>query len=97
MPTHPWNDDPDSLENFEEFEDDPEGPQECDLSDDEREADRYDDEPCPHCGEEVSELAERCPHCGHWIARGAVGVPRAPVVIVIAILLVLLLLFLILR
>lgn len=98
MPTRSWNDDPDSFENFEEFEEDPEAPQECDLTDDESEDDRYDVEPCPHCGEDVSELAERCPHCGHWITRGAaVASPRASLAFVIAILLVLLLLFLVLR
>lgn len=25
--------------------------------------------PCPHCGAEVYEEAERCPHCGAYIVR----------------------------
>jgi len=45
--------------------DDPEGPQACDLDD------AATDElvPCPHCGREISELAEQCPHCGDWIVQ----------------------------
>lgn len=55
----PWRDD---------CEDDLEAPQEADLRDPD------DDEtttlPCPHCGGEVAELADRCPNCGDWIVQG---------------------------
>ena len=50
---------------------DPEGPSEDDLAED-------DDEetatvPCPHCGADVYEWAERCPRCGDWIVPGVAG------------------------
>ena len=48
--------------------DDPDGPQECDLvghDDDDTET-----EPCPNCGEEIAEYAERCPYCGEWVVTG---------------------------
>ena len=53
----------DSL-NEETLED--EGPQETDLRDlsDEGEVDTV---PCPICGAEVYEDAQRCPHCGGYI------------------------------
>ena len=71
--------------------DDDEGPDEYD----------YDDEvsetcPCPECGAEVYEDAERCPHCGAyitfatgpwsgrpswWIVLGIVGVACAVLVL----------------
>lgn len=54
-----------------EERDDDEGPQECDLADDD------DDDPtvpCSNCRREVSELAERCPYCGEWLVAG----PAAP-------------------
>jgi len=65
--------------------DDDEGPQECDLTDDE---DEYDVEPCPSCGRDISELSEQCPYCGEWIERGG-GSPtrRGPLVVALAILL----------
>ena len=25
--------------------------------------------PCPHCGRDVYEAAERCPHCGSYLSR----------------------------
>jgi hypothetical protein len=25
--------------------------------------------PCPHCGEDVYEDAERCPHCEHYLSE----------------------------
>ncbi|MCK4342774.1 MAG: hypothetical protein KAY37_13735 [Phycisphaerae bacterium] len=52
--------------------DDPEGPQECDLIDDD------DDEtpavPCPNCRRPVPDFADRCPYCGEWIVQST-GVP----------------------
>ena len=36
--------------------------------------------PCPSCGEDVYEDADRCPHCGDWVPPGrrpaAANVPR---------------------
>ncbi len=29
--------------------------------------------PCPSCGQEVFEDAERCPYCGDWITPGSAG------------------------
>ena len=56
----------------EDWEDDPDAPQDGDL-------DAEDDETptvaCPNCGQSVAEIAERCPHCGDWIVVGA-GRPR---------------------
>jgi hypothetical protein len=69
------------------LDEDPEGPLESDLegaSDD----DEYDRLPCPHCGQEVSELAQQCPHCGDWIVLdGSAGSKRKPLLVAIAILL----------
>jgi hypothetical protein len=85
MTREPWNhdysDEPDG--------EDPEGPQERDL------AGSGEDEngvvPCPHCGREVSDLAERCPHCGDWIVIDAgTGSKRGFWIVAIAILLLLL-------
>ena len=86
MSREPWNDG--SPE--EPYGDDPEGPQPCDL-----EGSRDDDEcdvvPCPHCGGEISELAEQCPHCGDWIVPDAgAGSKRKPLIVAIAILLLIL-------
>lgn len=72
----------------EAFED-PEGPQACDLAGS-GDSDDYEVVPCPHCGREISELAEQCPHCGQWIVHGAAGGRgHRPLLIVIAILLLL--------
>jgi hypothetical protein len=83
MSQEPWDDDTPG----EPWDEDPEGPQACDL-----EGSGDDDEPelvpCPHCGQEVSELAQQCPHCGDWIIAGAGGDSRRrPLLVVIAILL----------
>ena len=45
---------------------DPDGPQPCDLHD----QDQTDTEPCPSCGRQIADLAERCPYCGDWVVRG---------------------------
>jgi hypothetical protein len=81
----PWrpDDDDDEL--------DPEGPQSIDLPGDE------DDEetptlPCPGCGAEVAELAERCPNCGTWIESRS-SAPRPWVIGTAAALLVALLIW----
>lgn len=71
---------------------DPEGPQACDLQ-------RHDDDdtvtvPCPHCGHDIAELAERCPHCGDWIIPGDARLStRGLVWAIVALLLVLTLLY----
>lgn len=54
----------------EDWEDDHDAPQECDLDDDDDDA----VVDCPNCGREVSELADRCPHCGDWIVHDAAAV-----------------------
>jgi hypothetical protein len=33
-------------------------------------------EPCPHCGEEIYEDAQRCPHCGQYVSQE--DSPRRP-------------------
>ncbi|MEP0848761.1 MAG: hypothetical protein HRF50_18300 [Phycisphaerae bacterium] len=58
MPTVDWEDD--------DREDDDEGPQECDLAEDDDDA----TVPCSSCRRDVSELAERCPYCGEWLVAG---------------------------
>ncbi len=73
-----------------DWSEDPEGPQACDLEGG-ADADEYEAVPCPHCGREISELAEQCPHCGDWIVQDA-GARRRPLWIVIAILLLILIL-----
>jgi rRNA maturation protein Nop10 len=82
-----WNDiDPDEPHG-ESPMDDREGPQPRDLGGSGN-ADEYDLVPCPHCGGEISELAEQCPHCGDWIVQDAgAGSRRSPLLIAIAILL----------
>ena len=86
MSREPWNDG--SPE--EPYGDDPEGPQPCDLEGG-RDDDEYDVVPCPHCGGEISELAEQCPHCGDWIVPDAgAGSKRNPLIVAIAILLLIL-------
>lgn len=51
----------------EEWDDDPEAPQERDLDDGDDETPTV---PCPHCGQPVADFAERCPSCGDWIIPG---------------------------
>ena len=86
-----WSDhdpyEPDELEPL----DDAEGPQPCDLAGS-TDSDADDVVPCPTCGREISELAERCPYCGDWIITRAGGRKRRPLWIAIAILLLILIL-----
>lgn len=46
---------------FDREDPDPEGPDEADLA-------RFggDTRPCPRCGGEIHDLADRCPNCGEW-------------------------------
>jgi hypothetical protein len=67
MPADDWPDSyPNDVSDEDELDEDAEGPQACDLSDD----DEHDMVPCPACGGGISELAERCPLCGEWIIAG---------------------------
>ena len=64
---------------------------ELDEAEDPDESDQDSDEesgtlPCPKCGEEVWEEAERCPHCGEHITPGAAANRKPWWVIVAAIL-----------
>ncbi len=52
---------------YDDWEEDPDAPQECDLDDEDDETLTV---PCPTCGRPVAEIAERCPHCGDWIVSG---------------------------
>lgn len=58
-------------------------------------ADDYGDEddeptiPCPYCGREIHEEAERCPECGTYISAEDSPPPRKPWWIVVGTLLVL--------
>ena len=55
---------------------------ELDETEDPDESDQDSDEdpsgtvPCPRCGEDVYEEAERCPNCGEYITAGAVSSSR---------------------
>ncbi len=75
--TAAWN------EPWDEELDDAEGPQECDLAGD---SEDYETVACPHCGAEISELAEQCPHCGDWITPGG-RARRSPWLVLLAVLL----------
>jgi hypothetical protein len=50
---------------YNEWEEDPEGPQACDLTDEDE--DETPTVPCPACGELVPDFVDRCPYCGQWI------------------------------
>ena len=64
---------------------DPEGPQSCDLDADDAETPTI---PCPNCGAEVPDMADRCPYCGDWIVQGGqTGVSARSVVFAAVVLL----------
>ena len=45
------------------------------------ESDELDDEPtipCPHCGAEIHEEAQRCPHCERYISEEDAPAARKP-------------------
>ena len=48
---------------------DPDAPQERDLTDDDE--DETPTVPCPHCRRPVPDFADRCPYCGDWIVPSA--------------------------
>jgi len=81
---------------YTEWEDDPEGPQDDDLTDDE------DGEtptvPCTHCRRDIPDFADRCPYCGAWVVQSAGATrPRPWIYVVVAVLLGAILLFWVLR
>jgi hypothetical protein len=47
-----------------EFDDHP-------LDSDLEDGDDWGEQPCPHCGASISELAQQCPACGDWITTGS--------------------------
>jgi hypothetical protein len=67
------------------WEDDRDAPQGRDLADDDE--DETPTVPCPSCGREVAEFADRCPHCGDWVVQGGDSRParRWPLIVVIVI------------
>jgi DNA-directed RNA polymerase subunit RPC12/RpoP len=70
---------------------DPDAPQERDLTDDEE--DETPTVPCPHCRREVPDFADRCPYCGEWIVQSS-GAPAGRsawfiLIVLIAVLLIL--------
>ena len=67
-----WQEDDDEL-------DETEDPDESDQDSDEESGTL----PCPHCGEDVWEEAERCPHCGEYITP-RIGPDRKPWWVIVA-------------
>lgn len=71
--------------------------EEDDLKDDEEpdefdpdDEDESDTRPCPLCGRDVYEDANRCPHCGEYIVPGEAERARRPWWVVVAAVLALL-------
>jgi len=50
-------------------QEDPEGPQKRDLVDEDEE--ETPTVPCPSCGRDVPDFADRCPYCGDWIVQAS--------------------------
>lgn len=44
--------------------------------------------PCPECGREIPDFADRCPYCGNWVLQGGAPPRRAwwivPIVLLVA-------------
>ena len=68
-----------------ELDEDPEGPQDIDLDDDDEETPT---DACPGCGREIAHDAQRCPYCREWITFGAPGSSRRNVAFVVVVILV---------
>ncbi len=64
--------------------DDPEAPQECDLVD--QDSDETDTVPCPRCGREIPDDADRCPYCTDWVVQGGDTSHRSVMYLVVAVL-----------
>jgi DNA-directed RNA polymerase subunit RPC12/RpoP len=62
-PDEPYWDSPEWDEN------DRDAPQARDLTDED--ADETPTVPCPHCGREIPDFADRCPYCGDWIVQSS--------------------------
>ncbi|MGD8451780.1 MAG: zinc ribbon domain-containing protein [Phycisphaerae bacterium] len=88
MPYDPTDDE------YEEDGYDPEEPDGADLDDD----DETVTVPCPHCGEEIPETADRCPYCGDWVVQGGEhgAVSRGPAYVVLLVACILLIVALLL-
>jgi predicted RNA-binding Zn-ribbon protein involved in translation (DUF1610 family) len=56
---------------------------------DENDDDAADTLPCPNCGREIYDEAQRCPHCGQYIAAGERASAHPPWVVITAVLCVL--------
>ena len=50
-------------------EDDRDAPQDADLTDEDE--DETPTVPCPHCGREIPDFADRCPYCGDWVVQSS--------------------------
>jgi len=50
-------------------EEDRDAPQDADLTDED--ADETPTVPCPHCGREIPDFADRCPYCGDWVVQSS--------------------------
>lgn len=48
-----------------------EGPQDIDLEAYGEDVDETVTAPCPVCGREIPEFADRCPYCENWVVQGA--------------------------
>jgi hypothetical protein len=70
-------------------EEDPDAPQERDLTDDDE--DETPTVPCPHCRREVPDFADRCPYCGDWIVQSSCAPARRRVWFIVIVLIVVLL------
>jgi hypothetical protein len=77
----------DQDDEYPEWEEDPEGPQERDLAGEDE--DETPTVPCPSCGVAIPDFADKCPYCGDWVVQGS-GAPshRRGWIVVVAILLV---------
>lgn len=83
MPPRPDNDGTEAEWADDEATADPDAPQECDLeafSDD-----RTPTNPCPKCGDDMPDFADRCPYCGEWVVQGGERRATRSVVIMIVV------------
>jgi hypothetical protein len=70
---------------LDEWDEDPEGPQLCDLTDDDQE--ETPTVPCPSCRRPIPDFVDRCPYCGDWLVQSAgTSSPRPWLFVVVLIL-----------
>lgn len=63
---------------------DPEGPQECDLvEEDDEETPTV---PCPACHRPIPDFVDRCPYCGDWVVQSAGRSQRSTWIVIAAVL-----------